>query len=548
MNFHGNHDGMWKDIYGVLSRGQAGPAGDGIGRHSIDDITQIQQLMFDHIRGNRVSGGERFQSLDEMKRSINNVFKKGPAGDAFFNPMTNIGTISDPNWYSQATIPVSISPHEGTSLYSSGGLAAIIIDKKSEGVLLNGIGFKSSDAFWTDEKRKRLTDAYTETGLDIVLTNGIRDATIYGGSAVYPVFKGDNWASFDMDMTELLARGVCDKDQIHHWAYVDRWNMVFVPNFNITAEDYMFAKRYYIPISGISVNTERAAVLRPKQLPYWGAIRQLGWGVSDFEGYMRSVYAYEVMIMAIPIMAQQMSLLLYQMPMDALLANIGVDKVKEMMKINEEKMREWSILNPKAVNAVGEVTTIDRSFSGFEHFVAAMKADVSAQSEIPEPVLFHTASKGFSDNTTEALLKESQTIKHRQRRIEPQLKAVNRIMVAHVWGRNSAEFENADSLYVSFDKPVVATETEMAEIGARFSASVNSLKQAGIPPLDAVQMTQAFFKSAVMSEENERNIKEQHEFENKVQKDLSERKAADPLGSGSKGSGTKAPQKHMGGT
>ena len=69
-----------------------------------------------------------------------------------------------------------------------------------------------------------------------------------------------------------------------------RWNTTFVPNFRIGAQDYLFAKQYYVPLAGVSVKTERSAVIRPKLLPYWGAIQQLGWGISDFEGYMRSIF------------------------------------------------------------------------------------------------------------------------------------------------------------------------------------------------------------------------------------------------------------------
>lgn len=547
MNFVGDHKGIWKDIYGILSRGQGGPTGDGIGSHSVDDIAEVQELMYSQIKANRVASGETFQSLTEARSSVLMPVLKGLAKDGFYNPMTNIGTLQDPASYNMASIPVAISPHEGTSLYASGGLASIVIDKKSEGILLNGIGFKSNNSFWTDEKKKQLADAYFETGLDIILSNGIRDATIYGGAAVYPILKKDNIATFDMDFNQLLKSGSLKKDCVSHWAYADRWNMVFVPNFNITAEDYLFAKRYYIPISGVSINTERAAIIRPKALPYWGAIRQLGWSTSDFEGYMRSIYGYEIMIMSIPIMAQQMSLLLYQLPLDAMLANIGVDKVKQLMEINEQKMREWSVTNPKAVNMVGEVFTVDRSFSGFEHFVAAMKADVAAQCEIPEPVLFHTPSKGFSDNTAEALLKESQTIKYRQRRIEPQLKQINKIMIAHTWGSDSEEFKQANDIHLSFDKPIVATETEMAEVGARFAATVNSLKQAGIPAADAIKIAQSYFKSVEIREESLQNIEAEHQRQIELDKeDLEVRKnSPDPMGVGSKGQNVKAPQKHM---
>ena len=88
----------------------------------------------------------------------------------------------------------------------------------------------------------------------------------------------------------------------------------------------------YVPISGISVNAHRSAMLRPKNYLTGGALRQLGWSVSDYEGYMRSIYAYEIMIASIPIMAQQMSLLMYEMPLEGMLATMGITEAKEFMK------------------------------------------------------------------------------------------------------------------------------------------------------------------------------------------------------------------------
>ena len=138
-----------------------------------------------------------------------------------------------------------------------------------------------------------------------------------------------------------------------------------MPEFNVTAADYMSAKSYYVPLSGIEVCTDRSAIIKPKRLPYWGAIRQMGWGVSDLEGYMRSILGYEMSIASIPLMAQQMSLLLYEMPLDTLFAQLGVDAVKKLMKENTEQMKEWSMANPKVLNAFGKVYTVNRQYTGY---------------------------------------------------------------------------------------------------------------------------------------------------------------------------------------
>jgi hypothetical protein len=497
---------LWKEVYGILSRGQQirhhGYTADGIGNHSIEDINGVQHSLWEHILTNKINGGERIESLRECQDRLIFDVKKAVRGarDGIYNPISGLGTISDPDMFTGATIPVSISPFEATALYAGGGLPAIIIDKKSKGVLVNGITFKTyNEDFWSDERQDKLIKEIDRTGFDEKISVCLRDSTLYGGAILYPVFKEDNIGSFREDIEDLIRSGVIGKGCISRWAVVDRWNTVYVCNYDPTASDYLNPRSLYVPISGIELNTKRCSVIKLKEQPYWGAIRQLGWGVSDLEGYIRSIYSYYVMAMSMPIMAQQMSLVLYQIPLDAVNAEIGVDNVEKLMKINEDHMREWSIVHPKIVNLVGEIKTIERTFSGFEQFYNAVITDLCARAEMPRPLLFHTPNKGFSDNTTESLLKESEMMRMRQKEVEPLLVEAKNILIAHTFGTDSEEWRNADDIYISFDKPVVATDKDKAEIGARYSATVNNLRMAGVPTKDALVLSKQFFTSVRLS-------------------------------------------------
>ena len=210
-------------------------------------------------------------------------------------------------------------------------------------------------------------------------------------------------------------------------------------------------------------------------------------------------------------MAQQMSLLLYKMPLDGLNASIGADKVEKLMQINEQKMAEWSALSPKAVNMVGEVEVVDRTYSGFEQFVGAMKSDLASQAELPEPVLWHTPNKGFSDNTTESLLKQSETLQMKQRFIERSMHPCTKALIAHVFGQDSEEYKNANLIRMSFNKPVISTEKDLAEVGARFAASVSSFVQAGVSPDTAITLSSQFFPSVKVTKELLTQAKQSYE-------------------------------------
>ena len=502
----GTKSQLFKQIYGILARGNKSGSytADGIGKrtHSISDIDEVKAVTWDHILAQRAASGEETQSIDEARKSL--IFTK----DSFYNPMSKIGTGADPTTYSAATIPVAIGPFEATSIYSSGGIAEIIINKKAKGVTLNGYRFVSENKeVWTEEKLELLRERLNETGFIDKLSDTMRDGFLYGGAVLYPVFKRDTGESFAYDASTLLRNGLLHEGCIDRWVEIDRWNTVLVPEFNVTAADYMSAKSYYVPLSGIEVCTDRSAIIKPKRLPYWGAIRQMGWGVSDLEGYMRSILGYEMSIASIPLMAQQMSLLLYEMPLDTLFAQLGVDAVKKLMKENTEQMKEWSMANPKVLNAFGKVYTVNRQYTGYPDLMLTMRQDIAAQSGIPESVLFHTQPKGFSNNTEEVLLKESQTVKLAQQAILPSLEYIVPYAVLHAFGPDSQEARFIRDVHFSFDTPVVATDSERAETSARFSAAVNSLRQAGVPITAALNITQQFFRDIKISEEDMQLIK-----------------------------------------
>lgn len=301
------------------------------------------------------------------------------------------------------------------------------------------------------------------------------------------------------------------KGCITRWVETDRWNTVVVPSYIVTAKDYLKPDTIFIPQSSLEISTTRCAMIKPKPVPYWIALYNIGWAPSDMAGWLRAYYGYEITCQSIPVMAQQMSLILYRMPLDALNATIGPDKVKELMKINEEKMAEWSALSPKAVNMVGEVEVVDRTYSGFEQFVGAMKSDLAAQCGIPEPSLWHTPNKGFSDNTTESLLKQSETLQMSQKFLERCMVPCTNALIAHAFGMDSEEWEHRAELRMIFNKPIISTEKDLAEVGARFAASVSSFTQAGVSPDIAIKLSSQFFPTVKITDEMLSDAKKSYE-------------------------------------
>jgi hypothetical protein len=455
---------------------------------------EISQLGYEQVKSNYIEHGLQFESVEEAR---NNTFVK-IAGDALINQKTGVGTMLDPVTYTHSQIPVMLGPYEGSSVYAPGGLPAIIIDKKARAMVMHGATFKSENKkFWNNDKVERLEEAAAITGFNNAINDASADSFIYGGSILYPVFAGDSNLSYKRKLQNMHLQKGC----ITRWVSTDRWNTVVVPSYVVTAKDYLKPDTIFIPQSSLEVSTTRVAMIKPKPVPYWISLYNIGWAPSDMSGWLRAYYGYEITMQSIPVMAQQMSLILYRMPLDALNATIGPDKVKELMKINEENMSQWSALSPKAVNMVGEVEVVDRTYSGFEQFVGAMKSDLAAQCGIPEPSLWHTPNKGFSDNTTESLLKQSETLQMSQSFLERSMPPCTEALIAHVFGRDSEEWEHRNEVRMTFNKPIISTEKDLAEVGARFAASVSSFTQAGVSPDIAIDLSSQFFPTVKITDE-----------------------------------------------
>lgn len=452
-----------------------------------DEVTEIQALMLSQIQANMTLDGG-YQSLEEARKSVANGAAMMVA-DAFFNPVNRIGTPNDPGYWNQASIPVSISPMEATSYYASGGVPARIIDAKSQGILVNGYQFEGG---LNPADLDRLKDYSDGLGFDRVLTESVRDGLIFGGDLMVPHFRLDTNISYEYSFDELVKRRILVKDSIERFWHADRWNCVLVPDYDISANDYLSPKSMFVPITGKTVNTSRAAIVLPKMLPYWGTLRQMGWGISDMEGWIRALLGYEMCVTSIPIMAQQMSVMYRHIPLDGIIAQNGPEFAQQFANKMSQQMVEMSNVAPKTFNMIGEIKTIDRHYQGFQDLVMLLRQDIGAKSGIPESVLFHSSPTGFSDNEADTTLKQAEVIQSLGNKIIPQLSNLVKVLVYSCFGPDSPQAKVADQVRLSFDSPVVLTNEERNAAGTMFSGLLTSFIGAGLQPADAIEMAHSF--------------------------------------------------------
>ena len=443
--------------------------------------------------------------------------------DSFFNSVTGVGTSSDPGFYNTADIPIYISPNQATAYYSSGGIPKVIIDKKVMGPFINGYKFTG------DFSKKQLDDFkmhYHRLGFERACKEGLRDSLLFGGSAIIPHFEFDS-VSYGSDVRsytkDLKAMGPMGKKQITRFWTADRWNLVLMPNTDIAASDYFYPPYFYCPIAGLEINTQRMAIIRINQLPFWGAIVQAGWGVSDLESWMKSVLSYNIMISAIPIMAQQISLVYTHIPADPLIFQNGPDMFEAWAENNNRNLELWSVTTPKTFNSYGEIKTLERTYAGYEELVRLLRENIGAESTIPESSIFHTQSKGFSDNLEDVTLKQSEAFKQISNIFVDQIRPLIYTMGLDFFGFKNEE--KVRTLALCLDSNTVLTNDQKASMGMNFFNMLQVGMSAGLPVSEVATVARKFISGVEIDDSDIKLLESAQDEADKKEKDAQKTQA-----------------------
>lgn len=485
------------------------------------EVEEIKDLQYETVKANYVADGG-FKTVDDLKKEVTidtNKAIQSIMKDGFYNPGSGIGTDIDVGNWGRPYEPLLVGPYDASAMYSSGGLTQIIIDKKSRGLCISGYEF-TSGAMESSELME-LRDYAESLGFSSIIAQAARDSLLFGGASIYPIFKGDNPVTTAMSFKQLLETKLLKRGCIDYFAEADRWNMTVVPDYDLSAKDYLSPATFLVPISGIEVNSDRASFVRTKPLPYWSAIRQLGWGASDITGWAKSLIGYEIMAMSLPIMCQQMSLLVHTLPLDGIIAQNGVKAAKAWQKENEREMRDWSILNPKAINSYGEISVVNRNYSGFDSLIDAIRKDVAAKSGLPESLLFYSMPNGiFNKSEDDVMLKQSETIKLIQQVVAPCVQKLIPILAISYFGyRGQKDLEKYQSIKISFDTPVVSNPQKKADVALKMAQAIQLLYVTGFDKGSAVNIVSKVIgevempsdMSSIFNTETEKQVKENTE-------------------------------------
>lgn len=506
----------WKEIFSIIAARENNNADtqDGAEPIALDssELCQIRDRLYDNVQDALTQDGASFVSVDEMRQGLLSELPQkiqqkllevnpevphnnGIVEDSYFNPVSGIGTMIDPGVSTMSSIPVSITPTEATSYYANGGIPARIINKKAGCLSLKGIHFECPEL--SEEDLTALEDYADKCGFTEKYGEAITQALIFGGAAMYPKLKGDSPVLTQRSISDILKQLPDEKNFIKYWVVADRWNVVYVPDYNITAQDYLQARSIFVPLGGERINTQRCAMIKPNKQPFWSAIQQMGWSVSDFEGWIRDFESYAIMKASLPIMAQQMSLMYHSMPADGLIIENGPAYARKFFEENEKQMRDWSILHPKAINSVGEIKILERTYSGFRDLINESRLALCASSSVPESILFAEKATGLaSDNRDDVELKQSEVIRMLFNNTAPAFKNIIALLVYSCFGKNSEQAKHAFKVKLKADDGIMLSDQDKAQLGQSFSTIAGQFVSMGLPLKSAIDIAMKFVPSA----------------------------------------------------
>lgn len=386
--------------------------------------------------------------------------------DSYANPVTDINSTRDPTAYSEISPNIHISPFEAASIYSQRGLAELVVNKKSKSILLNGLKIKNAKL--TAKQIDEVSLNAMRRNFPKILSDILRDSLVFGGALQFPMFKKDSPATTALHLTALINNGIVGKDCIDYFVGLDRWNVVHLPFTNPTQKDYLDPEKYYVPYLGADVHRSRCSrIVTGAQAGFWGSLPTLGWGLSDYVGYLRSMQNYKIAVQTLPLMIQQMSIIARSIDVTGVLASEGVNALDELTSRDSIRYSEWSPSNPVTLDIFGQLQVINRQFAHVPELLRLLRQDFASDTTIPEPMLFSSEKGNFSsgDDTEGNLSKQNESLKYGHKDVETQLKRVAQIMVIDSLGVSDEIIKALPYTEIHFDTPVIANSVERSEIG-----------------------------------------------------------------------------------
>ena len=198
------------------------------------------------------------------------------------------------------------------------------------------------------------------------------------------------------------------------------------------------------------------------------------------------------MIESLSAMFQQLSLVFQTIPLDAQLAELGTEALKQIIKANQIDLRKWSTLNPLVTNVFGDIKVLNRDFHQLPEMIQIVRQDLAARSTIAESVLFHVPATGQNaTNESDITLKQSESIKIIENSLKDSLKNSIEMLAIDCFGLSSPQA--LVKFDIDFSEAVVISEQDKGDLGFKAMQFISTAVQSGMKLDMAIKLSKQFF-------------------------------------------------------
>ena len=160
------------------------------------------------------------------------------------------------------------------------------------------------------------------------------------------------------------------------------------------------------------------------------------------------------------------------------------------------------MLHPRAINSVGEIKILDRTYSGYQDLMKQAELGLCASSGVAESILFEEKATGLaSDNREDVTLKQSEMIRLLFNNVAPSFKNCIELLVCSCFGANSEQAALAKKVRIKADNGFVLSETDKAQLFSTFVQSAGQLVAMGAPLSTAIKTSQKAIPSVELDED-----------------------------------------------
>lgn len=363
-----------------------------------------------------------------------------------------------------------------TVLYRENWLAKKIIDMPSEDMTRAWYSISSSV---DQEKLNELARLEQRHGIKSELTDAIKWARLYGGSAAVMVLKGqedmlDQPLNYD-DLMPGCFRGVL---------VVDRTDGLF-PSIELEEDmddpDYNTPMYYNVYIRGsrlqtLRVHHSRMLLFHGRKLPPQEEINEDYWGAAELEHIYEELQKRNATSANIAQLIFQANVAALKMADYSEILGMGTEKQKQ--RIYEAIFQQNRLKNNFGLWVMGAGDSYEQhpySFSGISDVYETFMLDMAGAAEIPATRLFGRAPQGMN-STGESDMKNyyEKIAQLQERMLKPQLEKLLPVMAISLWG------EIPDDMEIVFEPLMTTTPAERSQINQQLTQTIISAYSAGL--------------------------------------------------------------------